>query len=182
MVYIHVLTGDVARSLCLRDLEVIDFWIRPTPRSNCALTISSSIAMTVSESSTQTCCHWISFESLRSRSARPFFSVFRPILWMIGHNLISSAIKECQQESRPRVVSICSRRFAKSPRRPASSYRSTNAGLNRRARMNAGPLFAVMKFPAYIKPPLKVTTAWIQPLLKYSGLFRHTTTHRPPPS
>lgn len=139
MVGIHILTGDDARSVCLLGLEVIDFWMLRTPRFNCVRTKSSSIAISVSENSAQTCCHWLSFESLRSRSARRFFSVFRPILCMIGHDLISSTIKECQQETRPRVVSIWSRRFAKSPRRPASSYRSTNAGLRRRARMNAGP-------------------------------------------
>jgi hypothetical protein len=159
MVRIHVLRSDDARSVCLLGPEVSDFWMLRTPRFNCALMISSSTAISVSENSARTCCHWVSFESLKSRSARRFFSVFRPTLSMIGHDLISSAIKGCQQESRPRVVSIWSKRFAKSPRRPASSYRPTNAGLRRRVRMNAVPLIAVMKFPAYMKPPRKVTTA-----------------------
>jgi hypothetical protein len=159
MLRIHVLTGNDARFVCLLGLEVSDLWMLRTPRFSCALTISSSIAISVPENSARTCCHWVSFESLRSRSARRFLSVFRPTLWMIGHDLISSAIKECQQESRPRVVSIWSKRLAKSPRRPASSYRPTNAGLRRRVRMNAVPLLAVMKFPAYMKPPRKVTTA-----------------------
>jgi hypothetical protein len=159
VVEIHVLTGDDARSVCLLGLEVSDFWMVRTPRFNRALTISSSIAISVSVNSARTCCHWVSFESLSNRSARWFFSVFRTTLWMIGHELTSSAIKECQQENRRRVVSIWSKRFANSPRRPASSYRSTNAGLRRRVRMNAVPLFAVMKFLAYMKPPRNVATA-----------------------